>query len=344
MEKVSIIVPVYNVEKYLERCLESLINQTYRNIEILIVNDGSTDNSKKICEKYKEMDSRIRLINKKNQGLGMARNTGLEYITGKYVLFVDSDDYVERNLVELVYKIAEENNCDFVRFHNYREDITTGEKKIRKSPLEEGFYSKEDIKQKILLPIIGVLPNQTGNDFVGMSVWRNLYRASVIRKENLKFVSEREFISEDVIFNISFFDVSSRAYVINIPLYHYIVNDNSLTAIYKKDRFDKEVIMYKKIESIVKEKNFSNDSLVRASRTFLDRTRMCLRQEFSRKNISLKDQRQSIIKICSNEMLTDIINIYPLKKMNIEYRFILFLIKNKMYIAMKILFEVFKKI
>lgn len=344
MEKVSIIVPVYNVEKYLERCLESLINQTYRNIEILIVNDGSTDNSKKICEKYKEMDSRIRLINKKNQGLGMARNTGLEYITGKYVLFVDSDDYVERNLVELVYKIAEENNCDFVRFHNYREDITTGEKKIRKSPLEEGFYSKEDIKQKILLPIIGVLPNQTGNDFVGMSVWRNLYRASVIRKENLKFVSEREFISEDVIFNISFFDVSSRAYVINIPLYHYIVNDNSLTAIYKKDRFDKEVIMYKKIESIVKEKNFSDDSLVRASRTFLDRTRMCLRQEFSRKNISLKDQRQSIIKICSNEMLTDIINIYPLKKMNIEYRFILFLIKNKMYIAMKILFEVFKKI
>ena len=342
MAKVSLVVPIYNSSKYLNKCIDSLVNQSLKDIEIILINDGSTDKSANVINEYN--DKRIKYISKKNEGNGKTRKRGIREATGKYIAFVDSDDYVERNLVELVYKIAEENNCDFVRFHNYREDITTGEKKIRKSPLEEGFYSKEDIKQKILLPIIGVLPNQTGNDFVGMSVWRNLYKVSVIRKENLKFVSEREFISEDVIFNISFFDVSSRAYVINIPLYHYIVNDNSLTAIYKKDRFDKEVIMYKKIESIVKEKNFSNDSLVRASRTFLDRTRMCLRQEFSRKNISLKDQRQSIIKICSNETLIDIINIYPLKKMNIEYRFILFLIKNKMYIAMKILFKVFKKI
>lgn len=344
MEKVSIIVPVYNVEKYVERCLNSLVNQTYKNIEIIIVNDGSTDNSKEICEKFENNDKRIKLINKDNQGLGMARNTGLEYITGEYVLFVDSDDYVEKNLVEIVYTIAKENDCDFVRFHNYREDISTGNKKVRKSPLKEGIYDKDAITQKILLPIIGLLPNQTGNDFVGMSVWRNLYKVSLIKERNLKFVSEREFISEDVIFNIAFFELSAKAYVINSPLYHYIVNDSSLTAVYKKDRFDKEVVMYKKLESILKEKNISNDWKIRAERNFLDRTRMCLRQEFYRKNVSITDQRKSIIRICSDKTLKNVIDKYPIKKMNKEYKLVLFLIKNKMYFIMKLIFLLFKKI
>ena len=113
---VSIIVPVYNVEKYLSKCIESLINQTYTNIEILLINDGSTDNSKKICEQFKEKDSRIKLINKENGGLSDTRNKGLQEAIGKYIAFVDSDDYINENTVEDNLKTAIEKNADIVIF------------------------------------------------------------------------------------------------------------------------------------------------------------------------------------------------------------------------------------
>ena len=105
---VSIIVPIYNTEKYLERCIDSLINQTYKNIEIILINDGSTDNSINILKKYKKIDTRIKIIDKKNEGPNIARKTGLENADGNYIMFVDSDDYIHPNTVEiLVSKINE---------------------------------------------------------------------------------------------------------------------------------------------------------------------------------------------------------------------------------------------
>ena len=101
--KVSVIVPVYNVEKYLDRCLDSIINQTLNEIEIILVDDGSTDSSGEKCDEYKKKDLRIKVIHKKNKGLGYARNSGLEVATGKYIAFVDSDDYIDRRMFESLY-------------------------------------------------------------------------------------------------------------------------------------------------------------------------------------------------------------------------------------------------
>ena len=112
MEKISIIIPVYNVEKHLKMCLDSVINQTYQNLEIILINDGSTDNSGKICEEYKRADSRIILIHKENEGLSMARNTGLDIASGEYISFVDSDDYISRNMVETLYNRLLETQSD----------------------------------------------------------------------------------------------------------------------------------------------------------------------------------------------------------------------------------------
>ena len=111
-KKISIIIPVYNVEKYLSRCLESVINQSYKNIEIIIVNDGSTDNSFDICNKYKKKDKRVILIDQNNQGLSGARNTGLKHATGEYICFIDSDDYVEKDYVEYLYKLIVKDDYD----------------------------------------------------------------------------------------------------------------------------------------------------------------------------------------------------------------------------------------
>ena len=103
-ELVSIVVPIYNVEKYLSKCIDSLISQTYKNLEIILVNDGSTDQSGEIAQQYAKQDSRIRYIVQKNKGLGGARNTGLEYAKGNYILFIDSDDYIRNNMVEKMAK------------------------------------------------------------------------------------------------------------------------------------------------------------------------------------------------------------------------------------------------
>ena len=105
MSKISVIVPVYNVEKFIKRCLDSIINQTMRDLEIILVNDGSTDNSGKICDEYAQLDNRITVIHKENGGLSSARNTGLDVATGEWIAFVDSDDYIEKNMYEVLYEV-----------------------------------------------------------------------------------------------------------------------------------------------------------------------------------------------------------------------------------------------
>lgn len=109
---ISIVVPVYNVENYLDRCVKSIIAQVYTNIEIILVDDGSSDNSGKICEKWKEKDKRIIVIHKKNGGLSSARNAGIEIAKGKYIAFVDSDDYISKNMYSELYRVLKQNNSD----------------------------------------------------------------------------------------------------------------------------------------------------------------------------------------------------------------------------------------
>ena len=111
-KKISVIVPVYQVEKYLERCIESIIHQTYENLEIILIDDGSKDNCPAICDKYQKMDPRITVIHKENGGLSSARNAGLDIATGDLVTFVDSDDYIEKDMLEVLNSNLKENGCD----------------------------------------------------------------------------------------------------------------------------------------------------------------------------------------------------------------------------------------
>lgn len=116
---ISVIIPIYNTESYLEQCIQSVINQTYKDLEIILINDGSTDNSGLICQKWKEQDPRIRYIKKENEGQGIARNLGIIRATGEYIIFVDSDDYLDKNLISKVYHYISEQNADIcVYAHN----------------------------------------------------------------------------------------------------------------------------------------------------------------------------------------------------------------------------------
>ncbi len=143
-DKISVIVPVYNVEKWLEECVESIVNQTYKNLEIILVDDGSIDKSSEICDDWKIRDSRIKVIHKKNGGLSSARNAGLDICTGEYIAFIDGDDYIKDNMFECLINIAEENNVDVVKCKMYLYYDETNTTKI--NPLKANkYYDKEEL-------------------------------------------------------------------------------------------------------------------------------------------------------------------------------------------------------
>ena len=181
---VSIVVPVYNVAPYLDQCFTCLVNQTYPHLEIIVVDDGATDDSPAICEAWAKKDPRIRVIHKQNAGLGMARNTGLEYVTGKYVLFLDSDDYMDTTTVEKCVRQSEEYNADMVMFGRTiaRADGTFKKLPIANDPL---VFTGQEVVSDILH---GLFTHQRG---VGISAWGKLYTTKTLQDNNILFCSER---------------------------------------------------------------------------------------------------------------------------------------------------------
>lgn len=204
MVKVSVIVPVYNVEAYLRKCLDSLVEQTLKEIEIIVVNDGTKDNSLFIMEEYAEKYSNVRIYSKENGGLSDARNFGLQYVTGEYIGFVDSDDYVEKNMYELLYKKAKEENSDIVEcnlFHDYpnSQDVEIGVKYQR-------------VEDMIML---------------GRSVvWNKIYRTSWLFQTGVRFTVGAS--NEDVEFYGKLMIHVGKVSYIDEALVHYVQREASL--------------------------------------------------------------------------------------------------------------------
>ena len=146
MTRISIIVPVYKAEKYLPRCVESLLSQTYRELEIILVDDGSPDNCPEICDGYAEKDSRVKVIHKENGGVSSARNAGLEAASGDYITFVDSDDYVDGQMYEKMLSVAEEYSCDVVMCDCVKE--FSDRREVYSHDIRSGFYNKEQLKNE----------------------------------------------------------------------------------------------------------------------------------------------------------------------------------------------------
>lgn len=242
--KVSVIVPVYNVAPYLSQCLESLVNQTYRNLEIIVVNDGSTDNSPEICEQWKERDERILLIHKPNGGLSDARNKGLESATGEYIGFVDSDDYVDLSFYEKMVKAAVENDADVVQC-NYYKAFSDGSVK------EFGdFNNKRTFTGKECLELADALVNGHNNLTTGLlhaAVWVSLFRRSSIKD---KFISERVVGSEDIPFKANIFLHCNKVTFIPDHLCYYRYTDCSLTRTFRYDLFTRYLELTRRLNEL----------------------------------------------------------------------------------------------
>lgn len=330
MPQISIIVPVFKVEKYINRCIESLINQTLEDIEIILVDDGSPDNCGLICDEYAKKDNRIRVIHKTNGGLGFARNSGLEIAIGNYIAFVDSDDFVSLNMYEILYNEAEKNNADvcLCGFNRVIKDDIILE---YSNPMNKGIYTEDAVLKVILANMLGAPPDYPKDDFIGMSSWMGIYSKKIITENNIRFYSEREYISEDALFNIDYFSKSKRAAIIPDPLYYYCENAASLTKSYKGDRFQKCKILYKEIIRRIQHLDIMDQAKLNADRTFIANSRVCIMQEVDNYKVNgLKNAKKNIYSICSDSVLKDVLTKYPIYKLPIKQRIFSIFTKYKM--------------
>lgn len=219
----SIILPIYNVEQYLKRCVRSVIDQDFDDYEIILVNDGSTDGCLGLCDELARQHSCIRVIHKENGGLSSARNAGLEIARGQYIWWVDSDDWIEPGALNCLYQATAEKSPDMVKFNYYRvEQETTAVQ----SSAQPGLYTGIEIEQ--LRNLAFYFPGK-----FTLSAWSYIYRQDFLRKHKLTFVSERSVGSEDYLFNLEALLLAQSACVISDILYDYEQRAGSLTQKYR---------------------------------------------------------------------------------------------------------------
>ncbi|GAE30023.1 glycosyltransferase [Alkalihalobacillus hemicellulosilyticus] len=256
--KISIIVPIYNREKELARCLQSLLKQTFKEIEIILINDGSTDDSVELIHHYAEKDERIVVINQNNKGVSIARNQGLLMAKGKYVGFVDSDDWVELTMYERLFQIAEEREADVVMC-SYVREFLGGSKEKQLSEQKIIHLQGKQVQTNLLRRLIGPIRHELGQpemlDAWG-TVWSKLYRRDVLRISQATFVNLDEIgTNEDTLFNMQVLTCAQSFVFYNQPFYHYWRgNDKSVTAIHKSNLLVKWRCLFQHIERIVNDR------------------------------------------------------------------------------------------
>ena len=326
--KVSIIVPIYNVEKYLDRCMESLLNQTLKDIEIIMVDDGSPDNCPQKCDEYEKKDSRVKVIHKKNAGLGEARNSGLKIISGKFVAFVDSDDFVELDMYEKLYTTAENMKSDTV-YCGFSKYLSNG-KTIRHQHTQELLNFKKQEVTDLLLDFIASSPSCKRDWKYEMSVWHAIYSTEIIKKNDISFISERVLLSEDLPFQIKYLKKSESVVYLPDCLYYYCMNNTgSLThANYSSDKL---VRTFNLINFLTEETAAIKDADIRIKRFFISYLRALI-YGIADSNYSLA-QKLSFTKELSSKQVWTKIHGFPYRSLNVNSRIICFFQRHRFNLA-----------
>ena len=268
---VTVIVPVFKTEKYLDRCVSSILGQTYEDLEVLLIDDGSPDSCPLLCDRWAETDSRVRVLHKKNEGLGMARNTGMDVARGDYLCFVDSDDTIAPETVEEGYTLAKKTGAEVVIW-GMRDVGLSGKTLAVKVPrLPKDYYRGREVREEFLPKLLGPDP-KTGKS---AGIFRNLGGCMIshdlIRRIDWRIPSERELISEDSYALLDLFGWAELVAVLPEPFYGYFCeNPQSLTHTYRKDRFEKIKNLYDACVALCREREYPAEAERRCTDLMLD--------------------------------------------------------------------------
>lgn len=331
---VSIIVPVYNAEQYLATCIDSLMNQSYKNIEVILINDGSTDNSGKICDEYAKKDSRIKVIHQKNSGPSVARNTGINASVGNYIQFVDSDDSIEPNMSKKLIEAMNEDVqlviCGYNTI-NMNGDNVSIQKDI---PTIDGVHQNTEF--------IKNFGEFYKNNFIN-PLWNKLYVTNIIKKFNI-FFAENLNLGEDLLFNLEYIKFCNNINIIKCQLYNYLIfnNNSSLTESFKNKLFENQQMLFLKVREFLLEKgSFTGENENSVEITYTNRIVGCFENIFHKdSNLNSKQRKKEIFNILDDDCLRNKNEYF--KNSSVQKRFIGFLIKYKLVSSIYWFFKIKK--
>lgn len=274
---VSVIIPVYNTEKYLRQCLDSIINQTLKDIEIICIDDGSTDNSLNVLNEYKEKDNRITVLTQQNKYAGVARNAGLSIAKGKYLSFLDSDDFFELNMLEEMYNRAEIDNSDIVMCVFYDYDTKTGRKKLK-------------AKRSFKSPFIPKIVNTTLFDMSSLNAWTKLFRHDLFIENNLHFESTK--CCNDLTCVCTAMALAKKISIINKPYIYYRMNQNDSLTKNRNKSIDSFLIAVQKLQDNLKHFNlydtFKSAFIHRVKSSFNWESSLCTNEQLEERKVIAK--------------------------------------------------------
>lgn len=306
--KVSIVVPVYNSEKYLEKCLDSIINQTYDDIEVILIDDGSSDRSLQICNSYAKNDERIIVNHQKNSGVSTARNNGIKLANGKYICFVDSDDIVHKDYIKKLVDNTNKNTLAICQIEKFNENIN--------------FSSEKDS-----------IINLSKKDFIDLcrmfllnTPCCKLYNLDIIRKNNISF-DKRVSLGEDLLFNLDYLDYIEKIVIIEQKLYYYRVgNTGTLTSIYNPKIHETHFLLFDKYTEFFGKISMNNDDLIIYDSYRFNFILSIIDNEFSNKELSFWQNYHKVKKLLKKDKMQSAINKIRYPKTKIKF----FLIKHKL--------------
>ena len=255
---ISYIVPVYNAQLYLQQCVSSVLKQSYSNIELILVNDGSSDDSGALCDQYAARDSRVRVFHKENGGVHTARNLGMENARGEYVLFLDADDWIDEETTQHIVQIAEQHPCDILRFNYIREFGHTSSVK-RNTFVKEGLSEGIDCRT-VYRQTMGLMGKEWKNpenfNFLATTC-TSAYKRTLLAESNAAFESREAIGSfEDGLFNLRVMAKMKSFYYFDKPFYHYRkTNEGSCTAGYRQNFLQKQDLLFERLSALVQQEN-----------------------------------------------------------------------------------------
>lgn len=327
MTKVSVIVPIYNVEKYLRRSIESIQKQTLKDIEIILINDGSSDGSLAICQEYQKKDNRIEIIDKPNGGVSSARNAGLEIAKGDYIGFVDPDDWIESEMFNSMYNLA----------MNTVADICISDYIVEKAgtsipitlEIDTNLLKKEDINREIIAGMLGSSDLNSGSTTIMGSVCRLLIKKELIIEYNIRFTEDISFM-EDLIFCVQLLTKSNFVCINRGLFYHYITNPNSAVTSYKVDLINTQQKVYDILEYILKEEHLFIILEPRMNTRFVNMVLSAIANEVHKDNPKhAREKIKQIRKLSHDENLISILKGINTKGFTFRKKLVFYALENK---------------
>ena len=315
--KVSIIVPCYNVEAYLPRCMDSLLGQTLKEIEIILVDDESPDRVPAMCDEYARQDSRVKVVHKPNGGLGFARNSGLDVATGEYVMFVDSDDYIDADACEWLAVCLDNRRWDAV-YYSFETFTDRGDISGHQNSLATIGFEGTGACQAFMWEMVGALPWEKMERKYQVSACTVCYRRSVLEQGQVRFHSERELISEDLVFNWDFLLQARSIGYVPHSFYHYFKNTSSLTTKVRLDRIEKNEALYRYLWKKACRSSCDKEQHWRLQRLMLGYCRHAMLQ-VCKSALSSDEKNRWLREVCQLPVWKEIATEYPIRKLPWRY-------------------------